>query len=52
MVAENIYLPVSGTIIGGSVFNHTASMVILCGIANGSVMVPLQADAAGQLATT
>lgn len=52
MTANLTFMPVSGNLIPlGTTGSHAFSLVILCGIAAGSVVVPLACDGAGMLFT-
>lgn len=45
-------MPVSGNVIeGGATGSHSISLVLLCGIANGSVAVPITVSGNGVLIT-
>jgi hypothetical protein len=52
MVAENILVPVSGTLVGDNITTHTATLSLMCGVANGSVVIPIAVDSAGKVITT
>ena len=51
MVVGFQQFPVSGLIEGGVTGSQTLVLNLLCGISNGSVIVPLSCSATGQLST-
>ena len=50
MVAENQFLAQSGTMLLG--VSGTYSKVLLCGISNGSAVIPIRVDDTGALMTS
>ena len=52
MPAPNVYLPISGTIVEvGGTGSHAFTAVLLCGVANGSSIVPVAVSGNGALIT-
>jgi len=45
-------VPVSGLILGGSTGSHAVELSLLCGIANGSVVVPITVSGNGVVLTS
>jgi len=51
MTAYIQQFPVSGLLAGGVNGSHALTLSLLCGISNGSTIIPLSCSATGQLST-